>query len=90
MYINVFLNAEILEKIKPSSIHWISPYIKPGSKKLLCWDKCRGLNFALEVGLFYVLSLVTLQKIGVEQLATICTTFFFAKAHRKSQDNNFE
>ena len=34
--------------------HWISLYIKPGSKRFLSWDKCRGLNFALEVGPFCV------------------------------------
>ena len=86
------------------------------------------MNFAFEVGPFCVVSLVTLQKRGFEELATICArlsstwilvllglkclvmfkfdqlymattctgrfsgfgTFFFAKAHRKSQDNNFE
>jgi len=86
------------------------------------------LNFALEVGPFCVVSLVTLQNRSFEHLATIsarlsftrllfflsskclvmfkfdqlniATTFtgrlflfleqFFAKAHRKSQENNFE
>ena len=126
---NMFQNAEILEKKnKPSSIHWILPYIKPGSKRFLSWDKCRGLNFAFEVGPCCVVSLVTLQKRGFEELATICARLsstrvlvllgskclvmfkfdqlymattcrgrlflfsepFFAKTHRKSQDNNFE
>ena len=56
---NVFQNAEILEKNESRSIQWISTYIKPGSKRFLSWDKCRGLNFALEVGPFCVVSLVT-------------------------------
>ena len=127
----MFQNAEILEKKnKPSSIRWILPYIKPGSKRFLSWDNCRGLNFAFEVGPFCVVSLVTLQKRGFEELATIfarlsftrilvllgskCLVMFkfdqlymaktcrgrfffllfsehfFAKTHRKSQDNNFE
>ena len=113
---------------KPNPLRWILPYIKPGSKRFLSWDKCRGLNFALEVGPFCVDSLVTLQNLSFEHLATIsarlsftrllvflgskclvmfefdqlyiATTFtdilflfleqFFAKAHRKSQENNFE
>ena len=107
---------------------WISTYIKPGSKRFLSWDTCRGLNFALEVGPFCMVSLVTLQKRSFEHLATIsarlsftrlliflgskclvmvtfdqlyiaktftCRLFlfleqFFTKAHRKSQENNFE
>ena len=69
----MFQNAEILErKNKPSSIRSILPYIKPGSKIFLSWDKCRRLNFAFEVGPFCVVSLVTLQKRDFEELAKIC------------------
>ena len=107
---------------------WISPYIYPGSKRCLSWDKCRWLNFALEVWPFCVDSLVTLQNWSFEQLATISARLSFtfsccfrlkmpchvkiwsiihsnnlykqiipvfgenkiAKAHRKTQENNFE
>ena len=55
----------------------ISPYIKPGSKRFLSWDKCRGLNFALEVGPFCVVSLVTLQNRSFEHLATISARLSF-------------
>ena len=58
---------------------WISPYIKPGSKRFLSWDKCRGLNFALEVGPFCVVSLVTLQNRSFEQLATISARLSFTR-----------
>ena len=133
MCTNLFHIAKILENkiAQPphgGAAHWISPYIKPEFKRFLSWDKCRGLNFALEVGPFWVVSLVTLQNRSFEHLATISTrlsltrllvfcgskclvmfkcyqlyivtTFtgrlflfleqFFAKAHRKSQENNFE
>ena len=93
----------------------------------MSWDKCRGLNFALEVGPFCLVSLVTLQievlnilpqspqgslLLGylfyLTQNALQCLNLinytwqqpaqsdfsglvhFFAKAHKKSQDNNFE
>ena len=61
MTINLFQNAKILEKNRAVPPRWISPYIKPGSKIFLSWNKCRGLNFALKVGPFCVVSLVTLQ-----------------------------
>ena len=36
------------EKNKPNPLRWILPYIKPGSKRFLSWDKCRGLNFSIK------------------------------------------
>ena len=51
----------------------------PGSKRFLSWDKCRGLNFALEVGPFCVVSLVTLQNRSFEQLDTISARLFFSR-----------
>ena len=126
---NLFQNAKILEEKNSAALpQWIPPYITSGSKIFLSWDKCRGLNFALKVGPFCVVSLVTLQNRSFEHLATIsprlsftrllvflsskclvmfkydqlciATTFtcrlflfleqFFAKAHRKLQENNFE
>ena len=79
MTINLFQNAKILENNRAVPPRWISPYIKPGSKRFLSWDKCRGLNFALEVGPFCVVSLVTLQKRGFEELATICARLSFTR-----------
>ena len=67
------------EKNKPNPLRWILPYIKPGSKRFLSWDKCRGLNFALEVGPFCVVSLVTLQNRSFEHLATISARLSFTR-----------
>ena len=64
---------------KPNPLRWILPYIKPGSKRFLVWDKCRGLNFTLEVGPFCVVSLVTLQNRSFEQLATISARLSFTR-----------
>ena len=127
-WLTCFRMQKFYKNNKPSSIHCISPYIRLGYKRFLSWDKCRGLNFALEVGPFCEVSLVTSQKRGFEELATICARLsftrllvllgskclvmfkfdqlcmatictcrlflfleqFFAKAHRKSQENNFE
>ena len=58
---------------------WISPYIKPGSRRFLSWDKSRGLNFAFEVGPFCVFSLVTLQNRSFEHLATISGRLSFTR-----------
>ena len=33
---------------KPNPLRWILPHIKPGSKRFLSWDKCRGLNFSVK------------------------------------------
>ena len=76
----LFQNAKNVErKNSAAPPRWISPYIKPGSKRFLTWDKSRGLNFAFEVGPFCVFSLVTLQSRSFEHLATISGRLSFTR-----------
>ena len=77
--VECFRMQKFYKNNKPSSIRWISPYMKPGSKRFFSRDKCRWLKFALEVGPFCLVSLVTLQKRGFEELPTICARLSFTR-----------
>ena len=47
---NLFQNAKFFEKnIAQPPYAGISPYIKPGPKRFLSLDKCKGLNFSFKV-----------------------------------------
>ena len=74
-----FRMPKFQKKNNASPSCWISPYIQPGSKRFLSWDKCRWLNIVMKVGPFCVVSLVTLQNRSFEQLATISARLSFTR-----------